>query len=416
MTVQGFRSTWLPASQEHNTGRPAHFDLLRGDLHRGPMWTDSGVAGDLLSSPWQELPSGDYCAILQSWHNSAEGLPVGALLAENESGQTLSQVPVTTGAHEFGDWQRDLVRFRLEATTRVRIRLRYDGRVPIWTGVLQITRSSPRPIHIVGHNRNTPAAIDRSLAAGATSIEGDLSYRNGKLMVAEPPPYPGWTETSEPSAWLAHLQSRRQDWGFIYFDCKLANVPANDYYRFGQELCGLIGNAGIEPERCLFSIADGSGVALFRAVAESGYGASAIGMDGLNGGNPNHVPSEFWSDRARLYQLQCIGLGRAALQFTLPVALWLPVLENAVSVRDSGAQWPSKVLFWTLKAKGGMRKVLDMGVDAVIAEREDHLCEVLLESPYRAVCRRARPDDRSLITAHGISAAEAAPRTRTQGA
>ena len=403
MTTHGFESTWLPGQQEHGAGREAHFDILRGDLHRGPMWTEHGrEAGDLVRSPWQVLPPGNYTALLQLWHHGTLNQEVGILLAETDGGRTLAELPIVTRSHHFGDWQRELISFQLGGKDRVRIRLRYNGHVSIWTGSLHLTRSGARPIHIIGHNRNTRAAIDRSLALGANSIEGDFSYRHGNLMVAETPPFPGWMETSAPAEWLAHLQSRRASWAFIYFDCKLAGVPDNDFYRFGQELCALIRAAGISPAACLFSVGDGRGLNLLRAVKDSGFAESASGMDGLNDGNPEHATPASWPQAASEYQLQCIGLGRAAIEVTKPLAHWLPSLQATVAARDSGNGWPKKVIFWTLEEKDGMRKVLDMGADAVIAEREDRLCEVISEEPYRHFCRRADPTEWTPFQAYGI--------------
>ena len=83
--VNGFASTWLPLQQEHDVGRKAFFDLLRGDLHRGVQWTDDGVAGDFAMSPWQLLPAGDYTALLQVWSEHAER-PAGQLIAEDDAG------------------------------------------------------------------------------------------------------------------------------------------------------------------------------------------------------------------------------------------------------------------------------------------------------------------------------------------
>jgi hypothetical protein len=403
MSTHGFDSTWLPHQQEHGTGKEAHFDILRGDLHRGHMWTENDrEAGDLLRSPWQELPAGRYSAVLQLWHHAALDESVGALIAETDGGRGLAELPVATRAHDFGDWQRELISFEVPETSRVRIRLRYDGHASIWTGALHLTRSGPRPIYIIGHNRNTPEAIDLSLARGANSIEGDFSYRHGKLMVAETPPYPGWMETSEPAAWLAHLQSRRAQWAFIYFDCKLANVPDNDFYRFGQELCGLVRAAGISPASCLFSVGDASGLNLLRAVRDGGFAESALGMDGLNDSNPEHGSATSWPQAALDYQLQCVGMGRAKIELSKPLAHWLPALQATVAARDSGGSWPKKAIFWTLEEKDGMRKVLDVGVDAVIAEREDRLREVLAEEPYRQFCRPAMPSEWNPFQAHGI--------------
>jgi hypothetical protein len=95
-------------------------------------------------------------------------------------------------------------------------------------------------------------------------------------------------------------------------------------------------------------------------------------------------------------------MGRAAIELTKPLAHWLPALQATVAARDSGKGYPGKVIFWTLEEKTGMRKVLDIGVDAIIAEREDHLCQVLLEEPYRSICRRAEPPEWNPFQAHGI--------------
>src|SRR5262249_37357728 len=153
MAGQGFASTWLPQQQEHGTGALARFDLVRGDLHRGPMWTDAHrQPGDLALSPWQLLPAGDYTCLLQVWHPHANGLPVGTLLAE-EAGRVLGSTPVLTRGHDFGDWQRDLVRFRLEGQAWARVRFRYEQPLSIWTGTLHLTRSGPRPVYVIGHNR-----------------------------------------------------------------------------------------------------------------------------------------------------------------------------------------------------------------------------------------------------------------------
>ena len=77
------------------------------------------------------------------------------------------------------------------------------------------------------------------------------------------------------------------------------------------------------------------------------------------------------------HRIQSLGMGRAALEITKPLAHWLAPLQASVAARDAGKPYPKKVIFWTLEEKDGMRKVLDLGVDGVIAEHEDRLCEVL---------------------------------------
>jgi hypothetical protein len=403
LSERGFASTWLPEQQLHKVGRKAHFDVLRGDIHRGEMWTDQDQqSGDLLLSPWQNLPEGDYVALLQVYHRTEDGRGAGAFLAETESA-TLGKSFVVTMPHDFGDWQRVAVSFRLDQPAKVRLRFQYNGEVPIWTGTLHLHRSGPRPIIIIGHNRNTPEAVDRSLDAGANAIEGDFSYRDGKLLIAETPPFPGWMDTSEPEAWLAHLQSRQKDWAFIYLDCKPNHVPNDDFYKYGQVLCELLNRAGVAPSRCVFGVGDPRYKALHQAIADSGFKASAIGFDGLNDGKAGADP-ESWPRTAFEHHIQCLGLGRASIDPTQLLSHWFAPIQAAVTARDSGKDWPKKVMFWTLEQKIGMRKVLDLGVDAIIAEHEERLCEVLLEDPYKKFCRRATADDWRPLTAHGIDA------------
>src|SRR5438874_1337678 len=98
--ARGFVSTWLPLQQEHAVGAQAVFNIFRGDLHRGPMWTDARQqVGDLALSPWQTLPAGEYTCLLQLWHPHGTGRPVGTLLAETEAGPVLGQTPVLTREH-----------------------------------------------------------------------------------------------------------------------------------------------------------------------------------------------------------------------------------------------------------------------------------------------------------------------------
>lgn len=403
MAQNGFISTWLPNQQEHSVGKEAPFNLLRGDIHRGHMWTHAGGAsGDLAMSPWQELPPGDYTAVLQLFHPGARGLQVGTLIAEDDRGQRLAERAVKTLGQDHGDWQRELVAFRLAAPTRARIRFAYSGSVPLWTGTLHLTRAGRRPIYVIGHNRNTPEQVAHSLAKGANAIEGDFSYRHGKLMVAETPPWPNWTETSEASTWLRYLQSRKDRWAFVYIDCKTDTAPGGDCYRFGREVAELIQAAGIDPHRCMFSVPDAKGRDVFRGVADAGFGVSAIGMDGLHQSSPRDAAPELWTQAALEYKLPFLGLGRPSWDPTTPLALWWPSLRGTVVARDTASAYPKKLVYWSLDDKDGMRKVLDLGVDGIIVDHEDWLCQVLEEEPYRQFCRRADDNEWEPFKAHGI--------------
>lgn len=401
--VNGFASTWLPLQQEHDVGRKAFFDLLRGDLHRGVQWTDDGIAGDFAMSPWQLLPAGDYTALLQVWSEHADR-PAGQLIAEDDAGRVLAAQPVVTGPAEFGDWRRELTEFRLGAATRVRVRFNFSGDVTLWTGAMHLTRGGRRPVFIIGHNRNTPEQVDQALARGANAIEVDLSYRDGRIMAAEVPPLPGWTDISEADVWLRHMQGCRDRWAFIYVDCKLHQIPNDDFYRYGENIAGLFRGAGMDPTRCMFSIPDDSGIDIHRAVKEHGFRESSFAIDGIDNNQPVHANPEDWAAAAARYELEVIGMGRAAIEIVKPLALWWDSVTATVEARDAGRPYPKNVIFWSLHEKDGMRKILDLGVDGIIADREDQLREVLEEEPYRRFCRRAEPGDWDPSHAFGVDA------------
>jgi hypothetical protein len=400
--MAGFASTWLARQQEHSVGHKALFHLLRGDLHRGEEWTDSRKQpGDLAMSPWQVLPPGDYTALLQVWTKQADK-NAGRLIAENDSGQVLAELPVITAPEEFGDWQRLLIAFRLDAAARVRIRFQYNGALPIWTGAIHLTRSGRRPIFIIGHNRNTPSQVDESLSDGANAIEVDLSYRDGKIMAAEEPPFPGWKEVSEAGDWLRHAQGCKDQWAFLYIDCKTKNVPGNDFYGYGKAISKLISDAGIEPKRCMFSIPDASGIDIHCAARDSGFKESSFAIDGIDGGVPQHKNPQDWPNAAERYKLEVIGMGRAAfVKLIIQLKHWWPAVQATVAARDAG-RLPKNVIFWSLTEKASMRKLLDLGVDGIIADKEENLVAVLQEEPYKQFCRRAEPSDWDPFHAFGI--------------
>ena len=64
---------------------------------------------------------------------------VGALFAEDDSGQTLAIAPVVTRPIDHGDWQRELIAFRLAQPATVRVRFHYQQALPVWTGAISIS-------------------------------------------------------------------------------------------------------------------------------------------------------------------------------------------------------------------------------------------------------------------------------------
>ena len=102
------------------------------------------------------------------------------------------------------------------------------------------------------------------------------------------------------------------------------------------------------------------------------------------------------------YRLPFLGIGRPSWDVLSPLSSWFPPIAAAVRARDGGAASPKKIVHWSLGDADGMRKVLDLGVDGIIVEREDVLCGVLGEEPYRSLCRRAEATEWAPRQAHGI--------------
>ena len=76
--------------------------------------------------------------------------------------------------------------------------------------------------------------------------------------------------------------------------------------------------------------------------------------------------------------------------------------NGPVAARDGGQPYPKKIVFWSLHEKPEMRKLLDLGVDGIIADREDNLAQVLEEGPYQVFCRKALPSEWDPFHAFGV--------------
>ena len=151
--------------------------------------------------------------------------------------------------------------------------------------------------------------------------------------------------------WLRHVQTRRKEWSFLYFDCKQNRVPEGNFYRFGAELAGHVRAASIDPRHCMFSISDPSSTDLFRGLAENGFREASFGMDGLHNSQPRGASVALWAKTALEYKLPLIDLGRVPWDISTPLALWWPPTQYIVTARDGGAEFLKKVVYWKLGKK-----------------------------------------------------------------
>src|SRR5262249_49019886 len=156
---------------------------------------------------------------------------------------------------------------------------------------------------------------------------------------------------------------------FLYVDIKLHEIPDGNMYRHGQTLASYFRDAGMDPKRCMFSVPDPSGKDIHQGLKDSGFSASSFGMDGIDDNDPSKSKPGDSAAAAAQSQLQFTGMGRITLDIQKPLAQWWEIVQATTAARDADQPYPKTIVFWSLHEKPGMRKILDLGVDGIIADR-----------------------------------------------
>jgi hypothetical protein len=106
-----------------------------------------------------------------------------------------------------------------------------------------------------------------------------------------------------------------------------------------------------------------------------------------------------WYATARTNGVTFMGMGISQL---VPVqfSVWYGPLTMCVNGRDRYGDL-KKLEYWTVGTKVQLRKMLDLGVDGVIADDNAMVASVLAEEPYRDLYRLATSDD-DAAAVHGF--------------
>ena len=129
----------------------------------------------------------------------------------------------------------------------------------------------------------------------------------------------------------------------------------------------------------------------FDGMTGAGTGRSVDGLTTFV--NSNDVVST-WVLPAQTAQLTWSGLGISASELRVTQKWTLPV-AGLVRARETRA-FPKKVDYWTVADEWEIRRMLDLGVDGLIADSIPVLRRVLASEPYRTIYRYADTGDSSL--------------------
>lgn len=391
-------TTWLPHQQEHGLGRQGAADLYRGD-----SWTTtSGDSEGYMVVCWEvKLEPGEYAVLFQIYHKESEGRDIGTIEVFTSSASTVASKLIKTRYFESQDWQREVLTFRIDEPVTVTLALYWNGKVPLWTGAVDLTCLPRRPFYNIAHMCNTSDYVQEAITKGANAIECDITVKDNDGVLSFEvyhgfaPPYPIRSMASTPlEEYLQFMNEVSDDLALIIFDCK--KNEAVDYRRYGRELCNII-KRYLAPERCVMSIPEVEMVPFFKGMDNASFSA---GKDiSMVSTSPASEDPCLWLNVAEREEVTFLGMGIDAYAPFSPLRNWLAPFQCATSSRDRN-HLVKKVYYWTLNAAVSMRKMLDYGVDGIIVNEPETLWRVLREEPYRTVYRLATPYD-SQFMVHG---------------
>lgn len=318
----------------------------------------------------------------------------------------------TSAAHEASDgFDRGYFHFELselesKAATAHRIVIESNGTAEFETGLVSLHREG-RPFFAIAHNPDSLQALDKVLAEGANALGPDLMYSTltpNRIEVAHPNVIVNTACSSERDGWSDlrdYLRRLRQKapripvlWdvkpnsgAWINGSCKSApqNLPA-----FASLLQRIASEEHFDLSASTMSVPDLSMVSFFDSMRSTNTGRSIDGLATFV--NANDVVKT-WVLPAQNAQLTWSGLGisvselRVTQKWTVPVA-------GLVRARETRA-FPKKVDYWSVSAEWEIRRMLDLGVDGLIADSVPVLRRVLAQEPYRSIYKYADTRDSS---------------------
>lgn len=374
---------WLPSQQAHAIGRAA------APVGRDPSWRvrtadGAGVAASIST----DIVHPSRCRV-QLHATGAIGAEV-AVLRTRRHGDVVQETIIRAEKHD--GWQRIDIDV---PQGPVDLELLSRGTANLHIGAWCISPAEPRPIWNIGHRTSTVAKFERFLAEGANAIECDVTPVHAKGRVKMTVFHGGDVAWTRHEAFADYLGLARQhleagDISFLLFDTKRGKgIDPRDA---AEALCRAIIDAGLPAERCGVSVPTSMCPAYFETL-------EACDLDLVRDTYEDwpDTPEE-WLRRVDELGTDVQGVGSAAIDPT-PFGRWLPWLGALVNHRDRGAGELRKAYYWTVDRRTTMRKVLDLGADAIIVNHPDRLRDVLAESMQQGWVRPATAQDslRSVI-------------------
>lgn len=378
------KTLWWPTQQQHDLGRAGAWDRLRGW-----SWTttSSDRAGVMVRTAPRPLYAGSYTFSLQLSHKSAAGADLGTLrvLADD---QVIATRAIQTRSFDSGDWQRETISFTNMQTSNVSFELQWGGTVEVWTGMLLLTKPG-RPFYNIAHNPNSLDLVYAALDAGANAIEPDVQHENGTIDIREvggelSDPITHANVRSDLAPYLDGIAGRPELAAMIW-DIKPTVEATNADFR--AQFTSALEAAGLPPTHSVLSLQSAS-MSDFWPSASTGYGRDVSSVVSFPGYGTD--PSQ-WYATARTNHVTFMGMGISQL-VPVQLSVWYGPLTMAVNGRDRYGDL-KKVEYWTIGSKAELRKMLDLGIDGIIADDNAMVASTLQEEPYRDLYRLATPDD-----------------------
>ncbi|MFO0666552.1 MAG: hypothetical protein U0174_21535 [Polyangiaceae bacterium] len=272
------------------------------------------------------------------------------------------------------------------------------------TGLVAIHREG-RPFYAIAHNPDDIPSLDRALDEGVNALGPDLMFSPlapDRIEVAHPAIVinsacpSGRDGRADLRDYLRHLSARAKDipvlWDvkpnagtWVGDKCKKVD---QDLPAFARRFQAIATEEKYDLGRSIMSVPTYDMLPFLDSMNGTNTGRS---IDNLtNFVNKNEVIST-WVKPSQTARLTWAGLGisakalRVTQKWTVPVA-------GLVRARET-MEFPKKIDFWSVSDAWEYRRLLDLGVDGLIADDVPTLRAVLREEPYATMFRYADASD-----------------------
>lgn len=285
-----------------------------------------------------------------------------------------------------------------------RVQIESNGTTEWETGLVAVHREG-RPFFAISHNPDGLDDLDRALAEGANALGPDLMFSPltpGTIEVAHPNVVLKTQCSSERDgrsdlrAYLKRLQEKAPGIPVIWdvkpnagawIDGKCKKTD-QDYAAFEKTLRQITQETSYDWSTDILSVPELSMVPFLDSLADLPAGRSVDGLTVFV--NSNDVVKT-WVTPAVENKLTWSGLGISVKALRVTQKWSIPVAGLIRSRETSG--YPKKINYWSVADGWEMRRMLDLGVDGLIADDIPLLRSILSAEPYKSMFRYADVKD-----------------------